>query len=192
MHSSSCVTWISKDYYHAVTFIFCVCFLAALIFSFCALWVVKITHCIIERKMALELLLLPPLITLAPASSASPSSTHSHRGWGMTAGPCRSIYSQIRSSLSPLCRSLPLVHCHCAAASRRPCSGDAWCTCSGSRSPLMSFGPAQSLRRSGRGNKNITTCDSKVIFCCCHYSVHWCVSQNIWAGTFVVEGHQAA
>lgn len=95
-----------------------------------------------------------PLVTQGPVSSASPSSTHSHRGWGRTAGPCTSTYSRIQSWPSPPCRNPPHVHCHCAAASRHPCLEGAWCTYSGSLSPLTSSEQAPSPRRSGRQNAN--------------------------------------
>lgn len=84
----------------------------------------------------------------APASSASPSSTRSHRGWGRRAAPCTSTCSRCRSWRSPPCRSPPRGRCRSAAAGRRPCSAGAWCTCSGSRSPRTSSGPAPSPRRS--------------------------------------------
>lgn len=101
-----------------------------------------------------------PLATQEPVSSASPSSTHSHRGWGRTVGLCMSTCSQIRSWQFPLCRSPPHVRCRSAAAGRRPYLEGAWCTYSGSLSPLMSSEQALSRQRSGRDSAE------KGILCC--------------------------
>lgn len=108
-----------------------------------------------------------PLAAQGPVSSASPSSTHSHRDWGRTVGQCTNTYSQTQSWLSPQCKNLPPVHFHSAAADRHPCSEDAWCTCSGSLNPLTSSGRARSLQRSGRQNGScpMFTSKRKKVFC---------------------------
>lgn len=116
-------------------------------------------NCVFAQTHAVTLIItvtvccmISPLITPGPVSSASPSSTRSHRGWGKMAGLCTSTYSLIQSWPSPLCRSPPHVHCHSSSADMHPCSEGAWCTYSGSLNLLMSCEQARSLRKSERNN----------------------------------------